>query len=50
MIPLAAFQKEPSPMSVIRYHEAASSYGNGAWMKRNIACRNMTNQSFGVSF
>jgi hypothetical protein len=33
-------------MSVIRYHEAARSYGNDAWLKRNIDCRNITNQSF----
>jgi hypothetical protein len=32
-------------MSVIRYHEAARSYSNGAWLKRNIDCRNVANQA-----
>jgi hypothetical protein len=29
-------------MSIIRYHEAARSYGNGARMKRDFARRNMS--------
>jgi hypothetical protein len=31
-------------MSVIRYYEAARSYGNGAWLKGNIDRRHITNQ------